>query len=134
MGNRMKVISNDRRMTDRIPYSDKVSFRVFPRAGCPDGCRRESTGKTQDLSDNGACLVTDIELPKGAELQVRVTVSNPPAIFTIRGFVAWSRILEHDGRWRAGIEFKWTSEVHRREWGSMMRNLRERGMQREAAA
>jgi c-di-GMP-binding flagellar brake protein YcgR len=126
----MNMAWSERRRHERVLTSDRVSFRIFPREGCPDIFRRESAGRTTDLAEGGVSIVTDAEIPRGAAMQVRVVILDPPAVFSHSGTVRWSRLSEEDGRWRAGIEFTWTSEFPRREWEKAVRTLRAWDMQR----
>lgn len=123
----------EQRMHERVLRADRVAFRVSPGRGCPEACRRESAGRTSDLSEGGACIVTDIELPLDATLAVRITIMDPPSIFTHRAVVRWSR-QQPEGVWRAGVEFRPESPQLAAEWRGLIRLLKQGGAAQASAA
>lgn len=120
----MNIQFQEQRRHERVLRSDRVSFRVYPKSGCPEAVRRESAGRTGDLSESGACIVTDTQLPVGAALELRITITHPPTIFTRPGTVRWSRQSKDDGVWRAGIEFKPTASPADEAWRQFVGELR----------
>lgn len=130
----MKIELCERRKDARVASSDRISFIVVPRAGCPELCRRESSGRTKDLSEGGTCFVSGVELPKGAQLQVRIVIMDPPGVYSHQGLVAWSKWSPEDGQWRTGIEFKWDSATRQREWTELIQTLRGGLLERVSAA
>jgi hypothetical protein len=122
----MSITVVDERKHERIFRSDRVVFRVVPGTSCPGGLRRESSGRASDLSEDGACIVTDVPVPLRAMLDVRVTIIEPPAIFTHKAVVRWSRKSDADDIWRAGVEFQHNSAPHQKEeWYRLIQSLRE---------
>lgn len=120
----MSLMVLDERKHERIFRADRVVFRVQPGAACPADCRRESSGRAGDLSEDGACIVTDVPLPLKAVLELRVTIIQPPAIFSHKAVVRWSRKSEADSVWRAGVEFQHTSPAIKADWYALIRQLR----------
>jgi hypothetical protein len=74
--------------------------------------------------------VTDIEVPVDAAMDLRITIMEPPSIFTHRAVVRWCRQLQPEGVWRAGVEFKPESQQIALEWRELVRVLKQSGDRR----
>jgi hypothetical protein len=61
-------------------------------------------GKLQDLSDNGAMVVTEHQLEIGQELSLRVKLRTGGEVNAI-GAVRWTKLVEHAKFFASGVQF-----------------------------
>lgn len=120
----MDIKHKEQRRHERVEPAGRISVRVFPRAR-PDGGRLEYAGHTRDLSESGACIITDTQLPVGELLDLRIAVADPPTIFLRPATVRWCSRSEADGTWRTGVEFKSRSSFADDNWRQFIRELRQ---------
>jgi hypothetical protein len=80
----------------RAPLSLGVRFLTPPLAG---------TAQTLDLSCGGCALEIDMELRRGAEVELTLGLPAELGSLHVDGWVCWSTPARRPGRWRAGITF-----------------------------
>jgi hypothetical protein len=56
-----------------------------------DGGREVAYGVVVDISRTGACVWTDMLLPRGAQMRLRMSLSYPPEVHALGGEVTWAR-------------------------------------------
>lgn len=56
-----------------------------------DDGRELAYGVVVDISRTGGCVGTDLLLPRGAPLRLRMSLSYPPEVHTLEGEVTWAR-------------------------------------------
>jgi PilZ domain len=61
-----------------------------------DGVSPFAFGAIADISESGACVWTDAELPVGAALSFRISFANPPEVHEVVGVVVWSTVAHGD--------------------------------------
>ncbi len=86
---------------------------------------QELTGVTDDISEGGCFVITDVNLEVGTEVELRLRA--PGSLFgwlTLPAFVTWRR--QQSGRDGMGLEFRFTTDRQRAKVKRIVHVLKER--------
>lgn len=101
-------------------YALQVDVRIKDIAG-------DLTGTTDDISEGGCFVLTDVNLDVGTSLDVKLrSVGSLFGWLTVPAVVAWRR--EQSGRDGMGLQFQFGSERVRRKVKKVVAHLKERNV------
>jgi hypothetical protein len=112
---------HERRAEERLCEQDSVAVTVL----CAPG-QRALEGRTffcvtEDLSSHGLRLRTDMPLPGGSVLELRVAFAHPLRALKHHARVVWSSASSDGLQFALGIEFAPDHPVESAPWRNMVR-------------
>ena len=81
----------ERRKHARVGLNQAVEIKLYAVQGRDDLSDLVVTCTTGDISNEGIRLHMNESLPTGAALSLRISLTDPPSLFTLHGVVRWTR-------------------------------------------
>jgi hypothetical protein len=122
--------TTDRREHPRVDAVAEVEIVIDSAPGTKDLEGRSLSCRTGDISMRGVRLLTDVVLPIGAYLKLRIKLPRQPERYRQAGKVVWCRPLTAPAAaatHHAGIEFSLTASPDFDAWRAGLLRLFEEG-------
>ncbi len=106
----------EKRKYKRAADKNIVLVTLMTIPGMKDMEGRTFTCTTADISLGGVRLISNIKIPVGTTMELRVAAVSPPAAFRHIGRVNWQLEVLSPAAYFVGIEFTGTDESTRIAW------------------
>ena len=97
--------SENRRKHPRTKLDLTINVTIINSPGEESLIGWQQECHTRDISFQGMCLICDLKIPAGAELEVKMHLDDPASAFTFDGIVIWSKPTTEFPVYETGIQF-----------------------------
>ncbi len=116
----------ERRKHPRVGVDQAVEIKLYAVQGRNDLSDMVVSCTTGDISYEGIRLHMNTDLPKGSALSLRISLTDPPSLFTLHGVVRWTKPEPEGPGCIIGMELADPADNYLYEWRRMVTELRGR--------
>jgi len=113
----------ERRQHPRVRLNQAVEIRLYAVQGREDLSDVVMSCTAADVSADGICLHMDAGLSVGTAISMRITLPDPPSLFTVHGVVRWTRPESDGPGYVIGLELSDPADNYLYDWRRMVSEM-----------